>query len=383
METLQRNKLPGFGTTIFTVMTKLAAAHGAVNLAQGFPDFDGPAELRELVSRHMAQGRNQYAPLAGVAQLREQIALKVADLYGHDADPERQIAVTPGATEAIFCAISAAVHPGDEVIVLDPAYDSYVPGILLNGGIPRRVPMRFPEFKIDWQRVSDRVSTRTRLIMINSPHNPSGYCLDEGDIDALRELVARRDLFLLADEVYEHIVFDGRRHLSLLRYPDLAERAFVASSFGKTYHITGWRIGYCVAPPAMMDQFLRIHQFINFSTNAPISHALADFMRDRPEFPHELGRFYQQKRDFFCGLLSSSRFVLRPAGGTYFQLADYSQISELPDTEFARELTIRHKVAAIPVSVFYETPPDQRVVRFCFAKEDDTLRRAAAALSAL
>lgn len=371
------SKLPGFGSTIFSVMSKLAQDHGAINLSQGFPDFEGPAKLRELVSHHMANGHNQYAPLAGVPELKEQIALKVQKLYGCRLDPDSQVTITPGATEAIFCALSAVVHPGDEVIVIDPSYDTYVPGVLLNGGIPRRVPMRSPGYRIDWQRVSDALTERTRVLMINSPHNPGGSCLEAGDIEALRELMARHDFLVLSDEVYEHIVFDGREHLSLSRYADIFERAFVVGSFGKTYHVTGWRIGYCLAPPRLMAEFLRIHQFINFSTNAPLSHAIADYMREHPEFHQELGAFYQRKRDLFCSLLDDSRFRFSPSAGTYFQNVDYSQISDEPDIEFARTLTAKHGVAAIPVSVFSESPPAERTVRFCFAKEDDTLRRAA------
>ncbi|MDX1554454.1 MAG: methionine aminotransferase [Xanthomonadales bacterium] len=376
-------KLPGFGTTIFTVMSQLAAEHDAINLAQGFPDFDGPKALRDRVEHHLAAGHNQYAPLAGVTALREAIARKVQGLYGFAADPERHITVTPGATEAIYCALTAVVHAGDEVIVIDPAYDTYVPGILLNGGVPHRIPLRDPGFGVDWARVEEAISPRTRVLMLNSPHNPSGRCFDSSDIDALRDIMARHDLLLISDEVYEHIVFDGRRHLSILCDRELAERAFVVSSFGKTYHVTGWRIGYCVAPGRLMAQFRRVHQFINFSTNTPISCALADFMRDAPEFHRELAGFYQKKRDLFCTLLNDSRFRLAPAEGTYFQLADYARISDLPDTEFARELTIQHGVAAIPVSVFYESPPESRVVRFCFAKEDDTLREAARRIASL
>lgn len=383
MDADRPGKLPGFGTTIFTVMSQLAARHEAINLAQGFPDFDGPRDLLERVRHHLNHGHNQYAPLAGVSELCQQVARKVFDLYGHETDPESQVTITPGATEAIYCALTAVVHPGDEVIVLDPAYDTYAPGILLNGGVPRRIPLRGPDYSVDWDRVADAVNPRTRALMINSPHNPTGSCLGESDIDALRDLVERQDLILISDEVYEHIVFDGRSHLSLLRFSDLAERAFVISSFGKTYHVTGWRIGYCVAPEGLMREFRRVHQFISFSANAPISYALADFMRTNPEFARELGGFYQRKRDLFCELLEDSRFALSPAAGTYFQAADYSRISEAPDTEFARELTIRHGVAAIPISVFYETPPKARVVRFCFAKEDGTLRAAAARLKAL
>ena len=373
-------KLPGTGTTIFTVMSKLAQDCGAINLSQGYPDFDGPPELREAVSRHLGLGHNQYAPLAGVPTLQEQIASKVESLYGCRVDPERQVVVTPGATEAIYCALTAILHPGDEAIVFDPAYDTYEPGIRLNGGIARRIPLQAPDFRFDWQRVRDTLNDRTRVILLNSPHNPTGSILGPEDIAALREIVASHDLLLLSDEVYEHIVFDGREHLSLLRYPDLAERSFCIFSFGKTYHVTGWRVGYCVAPPQLTEAFLRIHQFINFSTNTPLQHGLADFLRDRPGHHLELGDFYQRKRDLFGELLAGSPFRLLPSRGTYFQLADYSLVSDADDREFVGWLTREHGVAAIPVSVFYQAPPKQRIIRFCFAKNDATLRRAAGRL---
>jgi len=377
------SKLPDSGTTIFTVMSALAEKHQAINLSQGFPDFDGPEALRKRVSWHLDHGHNQYAPLAGVAELREQIAAKVEILYGARVDPATEVTVTPGATEALFCAISAVIHPGDEAIVFDPAYDTYDPCIRLNGGIVHHIPMVYPDFRIDWQRVADSINDRTRLIMLNSPHNPSGSLLSEEDIDALKELVAGRNMYLISDEVYEHIVFDGQAHQSLLRHPELTSRTFAVSSFGKTYHATGWRIGYCVAPARLMAEFLKIHQFINFSTNTPMQYALADFMRDSPEFPTQLGAFYQARRDLFCGLLEPSRFRFTPSSGSFFQLADYSTISNQPDTEFALHLTREHGVAVIPVSVFYREPPDQQVIRFCFAKGEDTLRQAAQRLIAL
>jgi len=376
-------KLPGAGTTIFTVMTKMAQDHGAINLSQGYPDFDIPPGLRDAVTRHVGQGHNQYAPLAGVPLLREQIAAKVAALYGCEVDPERQVVVTPGATEAIYCALTATIHPGDEVIVFDPAYDTYEPGIRLNGGVARRIPLRAPDFAIDWQRVRDAVTDRTRMIMLNSPHNPSGAVLGEKDIVALRDIISHHDVLLLSDEVYEHIVFDGRPHLSLLRDEQLAGRSFCIFSFGKTYHVTGWRIGYCVAPPQLTQAFLNIHQFINFSTNTPLQYALADFMRDHPRHTAELAGFYQGKRDRFQELLAATPFRALPCCGTYFQLADYSAVSTIPDTEFAAWLTREHGVASIPVSVFYQQPPEQHIVRFCFAKNDETLVEACRRLAAL
>jgi len=375
-----RNKLPGKGTNIFSVMTAMAQQHDAINLSQGFPDFDGPEALRERVAYHMAHGHNQYAPLAGVPELRELIADKVLDLYGCKVNPDHEVVVTPGATEAIFCAITAVVHPGDEVIIFDPAYDTYEPSVLLNGGVTRHIALLYPGFAIDWQQVRDTITDRTRLIILNTPHNPTGTVWSKQDIQQLREVIAGRNIHLLSDEVYEHISFDEISHLSLLRYPDLAARTYVISSFGKTYHATGWRIGYCVAPRVLMDELLRIHQFINFSTNTPMQYAIADFLRDCPQHHHQLGDFYQQKRDLFCDLMAASQFKLAPSAGTYFQLAEYSAISDEPDTEFTALLTREHKVAAIPISVFYKDAPKQQVVRFCFAKHDDTLREAAAKL---
>ena len=375
-----QNKLPGKGTNIFTVMSKMAQEHNAINLAQGFPDFEGPQALRERVAYHIANGQNQYAPLAGVPHLREQIAGKVKSLYNHTVDPDSEVVVTPGATQALYCAITAVIHPGDEVIVFDPSYDTYEPNVTLNGGITRHISLYYPDFEIDWQQVRDTITDRTRLIIINTPQNPSGTTWNEKDIAQLREVIAGRDIYLLSDEVYEHIYFDAHRHLSLLRYPDLAARAFVVSSFGKTYHTTGWRVGYCIAPGPLMEEFLRIHQFINFSTHTPMQHAIADFLSTNPEHHEQLGSFYQRKRDLFLSLMSASRFKLKPSTGTYFQLADYSAISDEPDTEFAARLTREHKVAAIPVSVFYAEKPDQRVVRFCFAKHAETLQAAAGRL---
>ncbi len=377
------SKLPDAGTTIFTVMSRMAQEQGAINLSQGFPNFDGPQALRDRVSYHLNHGHNQYAPLAGVPELTEQIAKKVLDLYSRPIDPQRELVVTPGATEAIYCAVTAVVHPGDEVIVLDPAYDTYAPCVQLNGGITRHIPMHYPDFRINWNQVKDAINTKTRLIMLNMPHNPSGSNWSENDIECLRDIVQGTDISLLSDEVYEHIVFDSHPHHSLLRYADLAERSFSIFSFGKTYHTTGWRVGYCIAPKHLMQEFLRVHQFINFSTNTPMQFALADFLRDCPQHHLALGGFYQRKRDLFCELLQASRLRFTPSAGTFFQLADYSEISDEVDTEFVARLTREHKVAAIPVSVFYAAPPDQRVIRFCFAKDEQTLRRAAERLAAI
>ncbi len=377
------SKFPGVGTTIFTVMSKMASDYGAINLSQGFPDFDGAPELMERLSWHISHGHNQYAPLAGVPELKQQIARKVHDLYGAEVAPDGEVAVTPGATEALYCAITACVRPGDEVIVFDPAYDTYAPCVSLNGGISRHIPMSYPDFAIDWQRVGETINDRTRLIILNSPHNPSGAVWSDEDIRELRRVIEGKDILLVSDEVYEHITFDGRDHLSLLRYPDLAERAFCISSFGKTLHVTGWRIGYCVAPAELMREFLKIHQFINFSTNTPMQYALADYLGEYFSKCLELSDFYLTKRNLFNKLLRKTRFNFIPSQGTYFQLADFSALSDEPDTRFAEQLTKEHKVAVIPVSVFYQEPPDQRIVRFCFAKHDETLERAAQRLASI
>ncbi len=370
------SKLPDVGTTIFTVMSRLASDHGAVNLSQGYPDFSAHPELIERVSHHMRQGHNQYAPMQGVAALRERIAEKTAALYQAQVDPETDITVTSGATEALFAAISAVVRPGDEVIVIEPAYDAYVPAIVLNHGRPVFVPMTFPDYAIDWDRVRDAVSARTRLIILNSPHNPTGTVLDAADMAALTAIASERDLFILGDEVYEHILFDNRRHESLLRYPELARRSFVVSSFGKTYHTTGWKIGYCIAPAPLSAEFRKIHQFLTFTSSTPVQMAYADFLPRRALYL-ELSAFYQNKRDTFAELMRATRFTALPCAGTYFQMMDYSAISEEPDVEFARRLTTQFGVAAIPPSVFYHDRTDHHVLRFCFAKQDQTLAQAA------
>lgn len=377
------SKLPHVGTTIFTVMSQLAAECGAINLSQGFPDYDGPLALREAVKRYIDTGFNQYPPMAGVPGLREAVAAKVLRCYGATASPDTEITITPGATEAIYCAVTAVVQPGDEVIMFDPAYDCYEPAVTLAGGRPIRLPLLPPGYRIDWQRVADSITPRTRMIMINSPHNPTGSVLEADDLRVLAELAERHDLLICSDEVYEHLIFDGRRHESVLRYPALAARSFVVSSFGKTFHVTGWKTGYCVAPPALTAELRRVHQFVTFVGITPIQLGLAEFMREHPEHLDSLPGFYQRKRDLFVAALAGSGFRTLPSAGTYFQLADYSAISELPDREFAVWLTRNVGVAAIPVSVFYEQPPAARYVRFCFCKNDDTLREGAARLAAL
>jgi len=376
------SKLPGVGTTIFTVMSELARREGALNLSQGFPDFDGPRYLLERVQHYLTHGHNQYAPSIGVPALRAAVAGKVAQLYDCRVDPDTEITVTSGATEALFCAIAAVVRPGDEVIVFDPAYDSYEPAVTLQGGITRHVPMQPPHYRPDWDRVADLLSDRTRLIITNTPHNPTGTVWDAADIAALREVLARadaagRELYLLADEVYEHIIFDGRPHESLCRHPDLFARSFVVSSFGKTYHTTGWKIGYCVAPRTLSAEFRKVHQYVTFTSNTPVQLGLADFLLAHPEHHRNLGVFYQRKRDLFCELLAGSRFSLVPSAGTYFQLVDYRGMFDEADTTLARRLTADAKVATIPVSVFYEHDPGHAVLRLCFAKDDDTLVRGA------
>lgn len=378
------SKLPNVGTTIFTVMSKLAADCGAINLSQGFPDFDAPERLRSLVTEHMISGRNQYAPMAGVMTLREEVARKIERLYAHRSDPEHCITITAGGTEAIFSAVHAVVRAGDEVIAFEPAYDSYEPAVTLAGGRMIRVPLRRPDFDIDWQRVADAVTPATRLLIVNTPHNPSGAVWTSADLGQCASLVERHGLFVLSDEVYEHILFDGRRHESMLRHPALAARSFVVSSFGKTFHATGWKVGYCVASPELTREFRKVHQFVQFSVVTPMQFALADFLRECPAHYLELPAFYQVRRDRFAQLLAGTRLRFRPSAGTYFQLADYSGLSDLPDVEYAQQLTRTIGVASIPVSVFStENPRGERLLRFCFAKDDRTLVAAAERMARL
>ncbi len=373
------SRLPDVGVSIFAVMTRLANEHGAINLSQGFPDFDGDPALVEAVSRHMRAGHNQYAPMPGVPALREALAGKIARLYGATYDPVTEITVTSGATEALFDVISAFVRPGDEVVVFEPAYDAYVPVVRLNGGTPRFVTLRAPDYRIDWDAVRRVLSAKTRLLIINSPHNPTGAVLGADDVRRLAELVDGTNVVVLSDEVYEHIVFDGLRHESLARLPELQARSCIVSSFGKTYHTTGWKVGYVAAPRELTAEIQRVHQFVTFATNTPIQMAYAEFTAARDRYD-DLAAFYQVKRDRFLALIEGSRFVPVPCRGTYFQILDYSAISREPDTEFARRLLVEHGVASIPTSAFLyasEAPP---VLRFCFAKKDDTLERAAGLL---
>jgi methionine aminotransferase len=375
------SKLPNVGTTVFTVMSALAVKHGAVNLGQGFPDFNCDPQLQQLLAEAVAAGQNQYAPMAGVPALREAVAAKTARLYGHAYDAEREVTVTAGATQAIMAAVLAVVRPGDEVIVLEPTYDSYVPSILLAGGTPVYVPLDHRRgYAPDWQRVRAAITPRTRLLMLNFPHNPSGTCLSEADLRALEELLRDTGVLVLSDEVYEHIVFDGRPHQSLARSAELAERSFVISSFGKTFHITGWKVATCCAPETLTAELRRVHQFMVFAVNTPAQHALARFLAE-PSHYESLPAFYQAKRDLFVAGLKRTRLRPLACPGTYFVLADYSAVSDEPEADFAQRLVREHGVAAIPIAGLYAQPFDNRIVRFCFAKKDETLHAALERLS--
>ncbi|MEM7036627.1 MAG: methionine aminotransferase [Bacteroidota bacterium] len=370
------SKLPYIGTSIFTVMTALARQHGALNLAQGFPDFPADPKLLELVHQAMRDGHNQYAPAPGIMALREAISNLAVACYSAEYNPDTEVTVTSGATEALYCAITSTIREGDEVIVFEPAYDSYVPVIELCGGIPVYISLEFPEYKINWEMVKKQVNSRTRMIILNSPHNPSGAILSSQDMKELAKIVQANPIVILSDEVYEHIIFDGLEHQSIARYPELAERSFIVSSFGKTFHTTGWKTGYCLAPEYMMREFRKVHQFITFSTSHPFQVALAAYMKD-PTRITELASFYQKKRDFFQSVIRESRFKALNCSGTYFQLLDYSAISDEKDVDFAKRMTEEFKLAAIPVSVFYHGGEDNKVLRFCFAKELETMDRAA------
>ncbi len=377
------SKLPGVGTTIFTVMSRLAEEYGAINLSQGYPDYQPPEALLDRVTYHLHAGQNQYPHMTGIQLLREQISLKISKLYGVLPDSTTDVTVTSGATEALFCAIHAVVRSGDEVIVFDPAYDSYDPAITLAGAKTIHLPLLMPDFDIDWDRFADALNEKTRLVIVNSPHNPSGSLLTCADLARLAELVRPYDTYVLSDEVYEHIVFDGESHSSVLSNQELASRSFAVFSFGKTYHATGWKVGYCVAPASLSQEFRRVHQFNTFTTATPLQYALADYLKDYPKHYLGLPTFYQEKRDFFLKLFNESKLVFRPSRGTYFQLADYTAVSDLPDDEFACWLTQERGVSVIPISAFYKVPPNTRYIRFCFAKEVETLRQAAERLATL
>ena len=378
-----QTKLPKVGTTIFSVMSQLAVEHKAVNLGQGFPDFEPPEALREAVTRAMNDGRNQYAPGIGLANLREQIALKTERLYGHKVNADTDVTVTSGATEALFSAIAAIVREGEEVIVFDPAYDSYEPAIELQGARAVHIPLTVPSFSIDWQQVRDAVTPKTRMILINSPHNPSGAVLSRADLDELAAIVRDTDIVVLSDEVYEHIVYDGAEHQSVLRHPELAARSIVVSSFGKTFHCTGWKLGYAVAPKTLSAEFRKVHQYLTFCTFHPAQQAFAEFLASTPEHYLELPAFYQVKRDRFRALIAPSRLKLLDVPGGYFQLVDYAAIRDEDDVAFCEWMVKHAGVAAIPLTPFYETAPGTRLVRLCFAKSDATMDAAAERLCKL
>jgi methionine aminotransferase len=370
------SKLPSAGITIFTIMSKLATEYNAINLAQGFPDIPVHIELIEKVYEYMNKGYNQYAPMPGVPILREKLSQKYNAIYAYSPDPESEITITCGATEACFTAITSIVHPGDEVIIFEPAFDCYVNSVLLSGGKPVFIPMKYPSYSIDWIEVRNRLSNRTKLIILNSPHNPTGTSLSIHDFHELETIVEGKNIFILSDEVYEHILFDGRVHQSVLKYPTLRNKSFCVSSFGKTYHITGWRMGYCIAPAYLTTEFRKVHQYNTFSAHTAIQYALAD-MLDYEELYTSLASFFENKRNTFSALLKKSRFEIFPSSGTYFQLASYKNISNEHDVDFALRLVKQHGIACIPVSVFYHDKRDDHVVRFCFAKQNHTLEQAA------
>lgn len=378
------SKLPNVGTTIFTVMSQLAVEHHAVNLGQGFPDFAVPARLVDELDKAMRAGHNQYAPMSGIPALREAIAVKTERCYGWRPDANGEITVTSGASEAIFDAVQAVVHAGDEVVVLDPCYDCYEPAIDLAGARAVHVPLDPATFAPDWQKVRDAITPKTRMLMINSPHNPSGAMLTAQDMATVADILRDTNIVLLSDEVYEHIVFDGRRHESVLLTPELRERAFVVSSFGKTYHCTGWKIGYCIAPAALTTEFRKVHQYNTFCSFTPAQHAFAAMIQAEPGHYEQLGAFYQSKRDRFRAQLETTKLKPLPVPGGYFQLVDYSAVSDLDDLAFCKWLTTEKGVAAIPLSPFYQSPPKgQRLARLCFAKNEVTLDMAIARLQAL
>ena len=371
------SKLPDVGTTIFSVMSNMASEYDAINLSQGYPDFDVPAVLAERLNHYTLSGYNQYPPMHSVAYLREQIAQKVENLYAVSADVNSEITITSGATEALFVAIHTLVGNGDEIIVFDPAFDSYDPAIKLAGGRAIHIPLSSSSFSIDWERVSEAITPRTKAIIINSPHNPTGSVISSTDLDELAKLACAKDVAVISDEVYEHMVFDGQQHHTIASHPGLRDRSFVISSFGKTYHATGWKVGYCIAAPALTVEFRKVHQFVTFTTHTPTQWAIADYMDHHPEHHEGLPAFYQAKRDPFAKMLAKIGFELVPSKGTYFQLATYDALSDLSDLAFVAQLSQKARVAAIPVSVFYEVPPEMRLIRFCFAKEYETLLEAA------
>jgi len=379
---LNSSKLPETGVTIFSVMSQLATEHGAINLGQGFPGFPIDPELSDAVSKAMRDGHNQYAPMPGVLSLRQRLSEKMHTLYGVEWNPQTEITITAGATQALFTAITALIHPGDEVILFAPAYDCYAPAVQLNGGIPVWIELSAPDYHIPWDEVEARITPRTRMILTNSPHNPAATVLNREDLLRLEALTRYTSIIVLSDEVYEHIVFDGARHESVFRYPELAARSLAVFSFGKTFHATGWKMGYIVGPEEYMTEFRKVHQYTVFSCNTPVQVALAEYLQT-PSHYTEIHSFYQKKRDLFLSHLAGSRFNWKPASGTYFQLLDYSPISQENDVVLAQEWTLRYGIASIPASVFYPTSRDQHVLRFCFAKEDELLVQAAEILRSI
>ncbi|MES2430248.1 MAG: methionine aminotransferase [Bacteroidota bacterium] len=370
-----QSKLPEVGTTIFTLMSSLAVKHNAINLGQGFPDFMMNEELIALVNQAMQKGNNQYVHMNGLPLLRERIAEKVETLYSTKLDPDSTITITPGGTYAIYTALTTILQPGDEAIVFEPAYDSYIPTIELSGAVPVLIPLRFPDYSIDWEMVKQKISSKTKVILLNSPHNPTGSVLSKNDIEQLHSIVKGTNIFILSDEVYEHLIFDGLQHESMLLYPDLFERSFICFSFGKVYSCTGWKIGYCIAPAPLMNEFRKIHQFNCFSCNSPVQFALAEFLQKKDQYM-QLGKTMQEKRDHLQSLMQQTKFTPLTSHGSYFQLYDYSNISEESEKDFAIRLTKEYGVATIPTSVFYKTETDNKVLRFCFAKKESTLEEA-------
>ncbi|OFX46451.1 MAG: methionine aminotransferase [Bacteroidetes bacterium GWA2_30_7] len=376
------SKFPYISTSIFAVMSRFANEHNAINLSQGFPDFECSPELVSLVNKHMKLGHNQYAPMEGLMPLREIICEKTEQLYSYKYNPETEVTITAGATQALFTAISALITEGDEVIVFSPAYDCYVPAIKLNGGVPVFLQLKPPYYKIDWDEVQRFINPHTKMIILNSPHNPTGAILSASDLEKLKKITAKTNIIILSDEVYEHIIFDGYEHQSVARFPELAQRSVIISSFGKTFHTTGWKMGYCLAPPHLTAEIRKIHQFIVFCVNTPIQWALSEILKNKDLYK-ELGCFYQQKRDYFNNLMKETKFVIRPSCGTYFQLMNYHKISDEKDTDFAFRLAKDYGVAAIPVSVFNHENTDNKTLRFCFAKSNETMERAAEKLMKL
>lgn len=377
-----KSKLPKVGTTIFTVMSALAQEHGAINLSQGFPNYELDPILKDLVDHYVQKGMNQYAPMTGIPELRQAIARKKEICYGVNIDADQEITITSGATEALYSTISALVHPGDEVIIFEPAYDSYVPAIQVNGGIPVPIKLRYPDYHIDWEEVRKKVNDRTKMIIINSPHNPTGSILSKDDLSELQDMITGSDIFVLSDEVYQHLIYDGHEHQSILSHPELYKQSIVCMSFGKTFHATGWRVGYVIAPPELSTEIRKVHQYNTFSINRPLQHALATYLESEDRYL-SLNSFFQEKRDVFAKAIALSRFELLPCYGTYFMLANYKAISEENDLSFARWMTEHAGVAVIPVSSFYADNTDEKVIRFCFAKTKDLLMDAAAKINTI